>query len=61
MARPGRDTLAYTSLRGDVDALRIRLERVKLDLQRVADDLDALLHMPPYAVNATHVPDLPGD
>ncbi len=44
-----------------MDALRIRLERVKLDLQRVADDLDALLHMPPYAVNATHVPDLPGD
>lgn len=61
MTRTREWSKAHTSLRGDVDALRIRLERVRLDLQRVAADLDALLHMPPYAVTATHVPDLPGD
>lgn len=50
MAKPGKDTIAFAQLRGEVDAGRIRLEQLKRNAIRLAEDVDELLKQPPYTV-----------
>ena len=48
MARASKDTLAFASIKGDVDAGRVRLEQALVSAKRTVEDLERILSLPPY-------------
>jgi hypothetical protein len=49
MAKPSAATTAWASLRADVDILRIKLQQLRKESQRVVDELDEVLAGPPFS------------
>jgi hypothetical protein len=48
MGKRNAGTTAWAALMGDVAVLRMRLETLKRNVDRVGEDIDAMLKAPPF-------------